>query len=85
MDFATPADHRVEIKQNVNSEKYLDLARELNILWNMKVTVLPIVRCALVMMLKGLVRVLEGLEIGGRTDTIKITQFCDLPEYQEES
>ena len=31
MDFAVPAEHKVKIKENTNSDIYLDLAREQNI------------------------------------------------------
>ena len=41
--FAIPGDHRVKLKESKNSDKYLDLARELKKLWNMKVIVIPIV------------------------------------------
>ena len=44
VDFAVPSDHRVKLKE---SDKYLDLARELKKLWNMKVSVIPIVISAL--------------------------------------
>ena len=40
--FSVPADHRVKIKEREKIDKYLDLARELKWLWNIKVTVLPI-------------------------------------------
>ena len=51
-------------------DKYLDLVRELNKkLWKMKVTVIPIIIDALGMILKGLVKELELLEIGGRAET----------------
>ena len=43
LDFAVPDDHRVKLKENENMGKYLDLAKELKKLWNMKVTVIPIV------------------------------------------
>ena len=35
-DFAVPADPRVKLKDNEKKDKYLDLARELKKLWNMK-------------------------------------------------
>ena len=44
MDFAVPADHRVKEKEGKVLEKYLDLARELEKLCNIKVTVTPIVQ-----------------------------------------
>ena len=43
MNFAVPADHRVELKESEKKDKYLNLARELKKLWNMKVTIIPIV------------------------------------------
>ena len=43
VDVAVPADHRVKLKESKNADRYLDLARELKKLWNMKVTVIPIV------------------------------------------
>ena len=61
----------VEIKENEKRDKYFDLARELKKVWYMKVTVILIVNCALGTVLKGLVRELEELEIGGRIETIK--------------
>ena len=39
MNFAVPADHRVKEKESEKKDKYLDLARELKKLWNMKVTI----------------------------------------------
>ena len=43
VDFAVPADHRIKLKECEKKDKYLDLARELKKLWNMKVTIIPIV------------------------------------------
>ena len=43
VDFAVPADHRINLKECEKKDKYLDLARELKKLWNMKVTIVPIV------------------------------------------
>ena len=42
-DFAVPANHRLKIKENEKQDKYLDLARELKTLWNIKVMVISIV------------------------------------------
>ena len=39
MDFAVPADHRINLKECEKKVKYLDLARELKKLLNMKVTI----------------------------------------------
>ena len=54
VDFAVPADHRVKRKENEKMDKYLDLARELKKLWNMKVKVIPIVVGALGTVPKGI-------------------------------
>ena len=43
VDFAVPADHRIKLKECEKRDKYPDLARELKKLWNMKVTIIPIV------------------------------------------
>ena len=39
LDFAFPVDHREKLKECEKRDKYLDLARELKKLWNMKVTI----------------------------------------------
>ena len=73
VDFAVPADHRINPKESEKKDKYLDLARELKKLWNMKVTIVPIVIGALGTITKGLLKGLEDLEIGGRAETIQTT------------
>ena len=66
VDFAIPVDHRINLKECEKKDKYLDLARELKKLWNMKVTIVPIVIGALSTITKGLLKGLEDLEVGGR-------------------
>ena len=73
VDFAVPVDHRINLKESEKKDKYLDLARELKKLWNMKVTIMPIVIGALGTITKGLLKGLEDLEIGGRVETIQTT------------
>ena len=68
--IAVPADHRINLKESEKKDKYLDLARELKKLWNMKVTIVPIVIGALGTMTKGLWKGLEVLEVGRRVETI---------------
>ncbi len=46
VDFAIPADHRIKLKQCEKKDKYLDLARELKKLWNIKATIAPMVLLA---------------------------------------
>ena len=43
VDFAVPADHRINLKECEKKDKYLDLARGLKKQWNIKVTTVPIV------------------------------------------
>ena len=43
VDFAVPADHSINLKEWEKKDKYLDLARELKNVLNMKVTIVPIV------------------------------------------
>ena len=73
VDFAVPADHRINLKECEKKHKYLDLARELKKLWNMKVTIVPIVIGALGTITKGLLKGLENLKVGGRVETIQMT------------
>ena len=71
--FAVPADHRINLKESERKDKYLDLARELKTLWNMKVTIVPIVIGALGTIIKELLKGLEDLEVDGRVETIQTT------------
>ena len=75
VDFVVPADHRIILKENEKKDKYLDLARELKKLWNMKVTIVPIVIGALGTITKGLLKGLEDLEIGGRTALLRTARI----------
>ena len=61
------------MKESEKKDKYLDLARELKNLWNMKVTIVPVMIRALGTITKGLLKGLEDLEIGGRVETIQTT------------
>ena len=54
IDFAVPADQSIKLKECEKKDKYLDLARELKNLWNMKVTIVPIVIGAFGTVTKGL-------------------------------
>ena len=71
VDFAVTADHRIKLKVCEKRDKYLDLARELKNLWNMKVTIIPIVIGAFGTVTKGLLKGLEDLEVSDRLDTIQ--------------
>ena len=69
VDFAVPADHRINLKECEKKDKYLDLARELKKLWNMNVTIVPIVIGAFGTITKGLLKELEDLKVGERVET----------------
>ena len=73
MIFAVPVDHRINLKESEKKDKYLDLARELKKLWNMKVMIVPIVIGALGTITKGLLKGQEDLEVGGWVETIQTT------------
>ena len=46
VDFAVPTVHRIKLKECEKKNKNLDLAGELKKLWNMGVTIVPIVLLA---------------------------------------
>ena len=43
VDFVVSENHSIKEKENEKLDEYHDLARELEKLWNMKVTVVPII------------------------------------------
>ena len=43
IDFAVPGDSRIEKKEKDKIEKYQDLRRELQKIWNVKVKIIPLV------------------------------------------
>ena len=73
LDFAVPADHRINLKEYEKKYKYLDLTRELKKLWNMKVTIVPIVIGPFGTVTKGSLKGLEDLGVGRRVETIQTT------------
>ena len=75
VDFA---DYLVKLKESEKKNKYLELGRELKKIWNIKVTVIPIVIGALGTVTKGLVQGLEDLEIRRRVETIQTTALSRL-------
>ena len=73
VDFAVPADHRIKLKEWEKKDKYHDLTRELKNLWNMQMTIIPIVIGVFGTVTKGLLKGLEVLEVGGRVENIQAT------------
>ena len=61
--FAILVDHGIKLKENEKRKKYLDHAKELKKLWNMKVTMRPIVIGVFGTVTKGFIKGLEELEI----------------------
>ena len=72
VDFAIPRDHRVETNKG-KREKYQDLARELQVLWNKKVSVIPIVIGALGTVTKTLRNRLHQIGIQTKIKTMQTT------------
>ena len=73
VDFAVSVDHRLKLKESEKKDKYLDHARELKKLLNIKVTVIPNATDALGTITKGLIKGFEALEIRERVKTIQTT------------
>ena len=73
VDFAVSADQRINLKESEKKDKYLNHARELKKLWNMKVMIVPIVIGAWGPITKGLLKGLEDLEVRGQVETIQTT------------
>ena len=73
VNFAVPTDHGIKVKECEKKDKYIVLARELKKLWDMQVTIIPIVIGAFGTVTKGLLKGLEDLEVGGRVETIQTT------------
>ena len=59
VDIALPADHRMKLKESEKRDKYQDIAQELNNMWNVKVTVIPIIIGALGTVTKRLIKRLD--------------------------
>ena len=73
VDFAVPDEHRIKLKEYEKKYKYQDLAREWKKLWNMQVTIIPIVIGAFGTVTKGLLKGLEDLEVCGLVETTQTT------------
>ena len=76
VDFAVPADHRMELKEYERKDKYLHLAGELKKnLGNMKGTIIPIGIGAFGTETKVLFKWLEDLEVSWLADAIQTTSL----------
>ena len=81
VDFTVPADHRIKLKECEKKNKYHDLARELEKLWNMKVMIVPIGVGAFDAVTNGLLKGLEVFKIGGRVETIQNDSIIENGHY----
>ena len=75
--MAVLADHKIKLEGSEKKDKYLDHAWELKNLWNMKVTIIPLVIGAFGTVTKGLLKGPDYLEVGGRVETIQTTTFFE--------
>ena len=73
VNFAGSADNRIKLKECGKKDKYLDLAREVKKLSNMKVTIVSIVIGTFGTVTEGLLKRLEDLEVSGQVKTIQTT------------
>ena len=71
MEFAVLADHRIKLKESEKKDKYLDLARELKKLWDLKVKYIAIVIGAFSTVTKVLLKGHDDLEIREWMETIQ--------------
>ena len=84
VNFVVPADHRIKLKE-CEKKKYLELGRELKKLWNMQVTIIPIVIGAFGTVTKIFLKGLEELELADEWRPSKLLHYWERPEYWEES
>ena len=75
----------VKIKENKKRDKYLDLARELKLPWNMSVMVIPIVIGELRTVSNSLDRRLEEWYVSGIIENVRTTRIIEMSRNTEES
>ena len=85
VNFAVSVDYRIKPKECEKKNKHLALAREVKKLWNMKVTIVPIVIGAFGTITKGLLKGLEDLEAERRVETIQMTAITENGQNTEKS
>ena len=75
VDFGVLAENWTKLKESEKKDNYFDLEKTstLKKLWNMKVTIIPIVIGAFGTVTKGLLKGLEDFETRGRVETIQTT------------
>ena len=76
--FTIPAECKMKMKGKKNIDKYFDLVWEPKRLWNMKVTVIPLVVRALGTVSRSLGKKLEWLEIREKIETLQATKSTQI-------
>ena len=84
MDFANPADHRIKLEKRSISTSTL-LGDWKNKLWNMKVTIIPIVICAFGTVTKDYFKDWRTWKLEDEWRPSKVQYYWERPEYWEES
>ena len=77
--------NRIKVKEYEKKDKYLDLAIELKKLWNMQVTIIPIVIGVFGTVTKGLLKGLEDSEVCEQVETIQTTCIIENSQNTEKS
>ena len=73
IDFAVPGDSRIEEKEKDKIEKYQDLGREIQKIWNVKVKIIPLVVSSLGAMPKQFGNRLKQIGITARKAQVQKT------------
>ena len=73
IDFAVPRDSRIEEKEKEKIEKYQELGRELQKIWNVKVKIIPLVVGSLGAIPKQFGNTLKQIGIAVRTAQVQKT------------
>ena len=76
VDFAVPYDTKVNTKEVEKIEKYQGLARELRKLWNMKVSIIPVIVGALGTTQKNISKRMEDIGIKTGVAENHYHSFC---------
>ena len=85
MNFDALAGNKIKLKESEKNDKYLGLASELKKIWNMKVTMIPIVIGAFAIVTKELLKGLEDMEISGLVETIQTYSYILYGQTTEKS
>ena len=86
VDFSVLADHWVKLKERETKDNYLESSKKIFFkLWNMKVTMIPIVSSDLSTVTKALLQGQENLELGGRFDDHPNYSIIEIGQNTEKS